>query len=261
MNLFRLCLGLLVAFQPLVAVAGVQPSTWGGVKQIYRGDETPVKGRLPSTQNERDRTMFPFPGGDWNANVLWEARHALGWKNNGISTWEVPRDSYGARWLGDWDYISSDPTALAHASAEAYGVVGPVSDTADGHHRGGWCTFFARLVLYRSSYGAGYGSHLMMPNPWGRDPGGVYGWCNSRYMTQNFWAARPGWIIMAPGIPHTAILEMLEYQGGRWGWWVVDSNWVGSDAGYRYYIGKHFIPMSVLQSQYWAWAPTLATTN
>ncbi len=254
----------------------VHHSTWGALKALYHNDATSsqmttdstTSGRMvkPGTQpmSVSDQRTGPFPGGDWSSRVLWEARHALSQSASGTSAWSISVDKYGPRWLGDWNYATggSDNYAFEKASSEAAGYIGPCTDDAANHHRAGWCPFFVRLILYRSTYWAGYGWHLTMPNY----PNSVYSWCNGNYMTPNPNAALPGWIGLSPSKPHAMVLDSRDTvrgsSGYQTGWWVIDSNWVGSDNGYVYYIGKHFLPDSALQSMgFWFWCPTLATPN
>lgn len=214
-----------------------------------------------SPLNAVNRATIRWPAGDWSANVAWEARHAMSNRHDGMSNWPVPGDAYGPRWLADRCYTGSwwgeanDPNALPKAVAESFGYVGTVGHEAGGsHHYSGWCTFFVRYVLYRSSYGLNNGYHLTMPN-FGQ--GSLYAWCTPAYMTNNFSQARPGWIgLRPPPNEHSLILDQRAIVNGRDGWWVIDGNYVAP-----WLIGRHFMPISTLNLSYWAWQPTLATSN
>ena len=217
----------------------------------------------PQTEptNAVNKATIRWQAGDWSANVAWEARHAMSNKHDGTSNWPVPSDAYGPRWLADrcytgsWNGEANDPFALSKASAEAFGYVGTVGHESGGsHHYSGWCTFLVRLILYRSSYGLNNGYHLTTPN-YGK--GSMWDWCNSAYMTRSFETAKPGWCAFKPPpSEHALILDQRATVNDRDGWWVIDGNYVGT-----WLIGRHFMPMTVLKAQYWAWAPTLATSN
>lgn len=198
-------------------------------------------------------TGFPWTHGDWSSRVRWEARKALSENASGTSSWPVSNSSY---WLGDWDYVASDGYAYQRAILEASDV-GPVTDI-DNHHRGGWCTFFVRLVLYRATYWAGYGEHLTTP----AYPDGLYAHVNGDYMTDRYDTVQPGWIFITTITPHYAIADQRANVNGQWGWWLIDSNFVESTPTYRYYIGKHFMSDATLRANsYRAWRPDRATAN
>lgn len=210
-----------------------------------------------SPLNAVDRRTKPWPGPDWSARCLWEARYALSRRADGTSAWPL-YDSRGVLtgYYGDYNYVATDWYAYGRAYDEAGGPpwIGEVSDQGS-YHRGGWCTFFGRLVYYRASYWAGYGWHLTVPN-YGQ--GSMYGWCDTGHMTQDFRNnARPGWMIFRKDY-HVAILDSRGSLRGVDGWWVIDSNYTGGNGNFR--ISKHFFSMSELAS-YWAWAPSLATSN
>lgn len=205
---------------------------------------------IPSLVNAGS-TGYSWTHGDWSSRVAWEARKALSESANGSSNWPV-----GNYWLGDWNYVASDGYAYQRAVLEASDV-GPVTDI-NNHHRGGWCTFFVRLILYRATYWAGYGEHLTTPDY----PGSVYSWMDTKHMTQDFSSVRPGWILMTTVTPHYAIADSRVQVNGQWGWWIIDSNFVESYPTYAYYIGKHFMSDATLRANsYWAWLPSQATKN
>ena len=211
--------------------------------------------------NSVNTATFAWSGGDWSANVAWEARHAMSARQDGTSNWPVPADGYGPRWIadrcytGNWYGEANDPYALSKVVAESFGYVGTIGHEPGGsHHFSGWCTFFFRDVLYRSSYGARRGCHLTTPN---FCHGSMWDWCTSAYMTKAFESAKPGWAgLKPPPSEHVFILDQRATVNGRDGWWVIDGNYVGS-----FLIGRHFMPMTVLKASYWGWAPTLATSD
>lgn len=199
--------------------------------------------------SDRTKPGFAWAYGDWSSRVAWEARRALSQRADGTSAWSITNG-----YLGDWNYVASDGYARDQAMEEATDV-GMLTDTSDGHHRGGWCTFFVRLVLYRASYWAGYGVHLTTPN----FHQGVYSWCDPDHMTQRYWEVKPGWVLSAPNY-HMGIFDRRANVGGKDGWWVIDSNWVGGNG--NFWIGKHFMTDADLKAKNcWAWYPSWATTN
>ncbi len=202
-----------------------------------------------------------WQNGDWSARIAWEARKALSKKADGTSGWKATNDPYGSRWYGDYDYVASDSAAYQKAFKEAGGAgnpdfVGPVSDDSAGHHRGGQCTFFVRLILYRSSYWS-CSSHLTTPGY----PGSVYSWTDNKpdHMIQDYTKVQPGYVFSSPH-NHMAIADSRDCVNKKNGWWVIDSNYVTGNGGYC--IGKHFMPDSkLLADNYWAWKANWATSN
>ena len=185
----------------------------------------------------------PWTHGDWSSRVAWEARYALSQSSNGTSGTQT---SYGNR-----NYVASDWYAYNKAATEAGWVVGTV-----GNQKGGWCTFFVRLVLFRSTYWTGYGDHLTTP----QYPDKVYANVNSGYMTNQYGSVQPGWIFISSDKMHYAIADSRALINGQWGWWFIDSNYVGGNG--NFYIGRHFMPDGKLSSDnYWAWYPSQATLN
>ena len=218
--------------------------------------EKPGAAQVAVVGSDRTKPGFGWNYGDWSSRIAWEARYALSRSANGSSAWPVNPDKYGPRWLGDWNYVDSDGYARDQAIEEATDV-GPLGDTSDGHHLGGWCTFFVRLILYRATYWSGHGVHMTTPG----FNGGVYSWCDGVHMTQNYWQAQPGWIIASKDY-HMGILDTRATVNGVVGWWIIDANWVGSESSYHYYIGRHFFPDTTLKTLgFWTWYPSWATTN
>lgn len=199
---------------------------------------------------------FTWTHGDWSSRVLWEARYALSQSANGISKLpisSIPGNNLG--WYGDWDYPTSDLKAFEQSKAEASGVVGSIGPDNYGHFRGGWCTFFVRLVLYRSSYWAGYNDHLTTPG----FPLSVYTIVPS--MTNNYSTMKPGWVFASKSAVHMAIADNRATVDGKIGWWIIDANYVGGGNGY-FVIGKHFMSdAKLLSSGYLGWLPDRATAN
>lgn len=194
--------------------------------------------------------------GDWTSRVLYEARYALNKNANGTSG--VTQGS-GAqqKWYGDWDYVSSDAVALAGAQTEAAGFVGTLSPAltsiipGKSVYRGGWCTFFVRLVLYRSTY-YNFVDHYTTP---GFPDVGLYTIQDS--MTQVYSNVQSGWVLLTPKNTHYAIAERREIVDGNVGWWVIDSNYVCS-----YCIGRHFFSDASLKTLgYYGWKPDRGTNN
>lgn len=173
--------------------------------------------------------------GDWSSRVLWEARYALSQNADGYSS-KSSGSGLSKIWYGDWDYSNSDTIARDKAGAEGYNVVGPLG-AYGSYYRGGECTYFVRLVLYRSTYWY-FSDHYAMHNY----PNSVYG--NISGLQSDPAQFQPGWMLLTATNSHYAIAEKRETISGVSGWWVIDSNWVGS-----YIIGKHFMSDSTLQSQ------------
>jgi len=178
--------------------------------------------------------------GDWTNHVLSEARYALNRSRSGRSNL-----TYQGQFMGDWNYVTggSDNRAYEAKRREYSGSTGPVGFRT--YELGGWCKFWADLVLYRSSYGLGNGWHLCLPSGY-------------TYATADVRTAGPGWVLQST-LPHTAIVDAPYYaaNGSRIGWWVIDSNWIGSTGGqYSYWVGRHAMTFAVLQAYgFRAWKP------
>jgi len=214
-----------------------------------------------------------WSGGDWSSRVAWEAKAAFGgtaYANNGTlpSAGKTTSLNYDA-WYGNQDYAYSDSYALQMASYEAGGGqwVGPLGYYDGVRYRGGECTFFVRLVLYRSSYWVGNGTHLTTMSP------SVYTEDSSAYVTRTWSNVQPGWILISPSTPHMGVaisrayVKTLGTNGSySWGWWIIDSNFVGNTTSdspkYTHMIGRHFMSDTYLSSKgYFAWRPHLARAN
>ncbi len=191
--------------------------------------------------------------GDWSSRVLWEAKYALSQAADGYSSNTTGSGIY-KKWYGDWDYVNSDATARDNAKIEGYDIMGPVGADGYGHYRGGECTYFVRLILYRATYWA-FNDHYAMHNY----PDSVYSETdNLESDPSNF---QPGWMLLTPSNTHYAIAEKRETIDGVSGWWVIDSNWVGWP-DYTYVIGKHFMSDSLLINHgYYGTPPVLGTYN
>jgi|GEM_PF-2282036 len=244
-------LGLVAAMYPLQTfLTGCERSA-----ESILGPETNRQLPRPGTEPHNATTGYAWTYGDWTARVNWEARYALSMAAKGVSGRSLSADRYGPRWYGDWNYVGSDPFALGRAKIEAKYITGAKLGWIDGYACGGTCTFFVRLVLYRATYGAPYGVHLTTPN----HPGSVYSWCDWAHMTRRWGEVRPGFVASSPG-NHMALFDQRAFVNGVWGWYLIDSNYVGWNGGER--IGKHFLPDTVLNAQnYWAWYPSWATPN
>jgi hypothetical protein len=185
---------------------------------------------------------------DWSSRVLYEARYALSAANHD-GTSNNPHNTASVIY-GDWDYVADDAFAHGRASAEAGGGgwVGTVGQDGD-YFQGGECTYFVRLVLYRSTYW-NFSDHYTTPN---------YG-DTSMYVINDEMDSNPnnwqgGWVLR--GNTHFAIAEQRAYVNGSWGWWVIDSNYIGV-----YRIGKHFFTDSQLSSGgYYGWKPFRGSYN
>ena len=208
-----------------------------------------------------------WPSGDWSSRIVWEAKKALSsaYATSGtLPSGQTTATGYPA-WFGNWNYTADDVWARDKASTEAGGGqwVGPLGSDGSGHFMGGECTYFVRLVLFRSSYWTGNNLHLtlMSPSVYAVDttPGAT---------TTNMAAVQPGWVLFTDpattggSYSHMAIAEKRETVSGKLGWWLIDSNWVGQSAGYTHVIGRHFFPDSKLTGdKYVGWRPHLARSN
>ena len=175
--------------------------------------------------------------GDWSAYILSEAFYALSQARNGTSTISI-----NGLALGNWNYVTSDQWAYNQVAA-VNGYVGSVGTTQLAGSvpayawigQGGWCKYFASLVLFRSSYGIGGGYHLVLPSGY-------------NYATQPVTSARPGWVIQNSTSIHTAVV--VANLGG--GLDVIDANYIGGNG--KYCIARH--PFSWAQlSGYKAYRP------
>jgi hypothetical protein len=175
--------------------------------------------------------------GDWTNNILSEARYTLNPSRSGTSNL-----TYNGQYMGDWNWPTggSDNWAFQKVSADYAGATGTVGFSR--FEQGGWCKFFVSLVLFRCSYGLGNNYHLYLP----------YGYIYATIDPRN---AGPGWVLQST-MPHTAIIDSPHYNssGVRDGWWVIDSNWIGTyknSAGqwvYSYWVGKHWMSFSSLDA-------------
>jgi hypothetical protein len=194
--------------------------------------------------------------GDWTARILYEARYALNADADGYSNIESGSGA-SKKWYSDWNYVTSDSYAFTQASSEASNIVGTVTPAlwvpslGTSVYRGGWCTFFVRLVMYRATYWA-FDDHYTTPN---YPNSSVY--TITPAMTKNYASMQPGWVFLSPASTHYAIAEKRETIGGVAGWWMIDSNYVCS-----YCIGKHFMSDATLSNQgYYGWKPDRGTND
>jgi hypothetical protein len=187
--------------------------------------------------------------GDWSSRVLYEARYALSASNhNGTSN---NSHNTSTKIYGDWNYVADDASAHSNASAEAHGIVGTVGQSGD-YYLGGECAYFIRLVLYRATY-TSFSDHYTVPN---------YGYGTMYSLTPKWGTMDPtpanwqgGWVLRASG--HFAFAEQRAYVNGKWGWWIIDANWVRS-----WTIGKHFLSDSLLSvGDYRGWKPVEGSYN
>ena len=215
-------------------------------------------------------------GDDWIARIAYEARAAFhapfaaahADMPHKVESSQLPpsyENLQGAKaYLGTVNYVYSDMTAYSmfygETVADKNGLAGGPYTTSDGktYYAGGECTFFAGLVLLRSTYWA-WSDHYATPN----FPGAMYGIPDSQ-TTQAWSTVQPGWVLVTKGGadgPHYAVVERAgkadHSDGTPTGLWIIDSNYV-----YQHGIGYHFIPFSVLNARnYRAWKPNRGTYN
>lgn len=179
----------------------------------------------------------------WGDRIVSEAFYALSQSRSGGSG-----QTYNGLAMGDWDYPHSDSYALTRMTNYiGAGNVGPLSLWKDKYRQGGWCKFFANLILYRSSYGYGNDWHLVVP-------GGGY-----TYATRSTREAQLGWVLQSATVPHTAVVVAVYGAGLD----VVDSNYIGSyrddktkQMVYSYALGRHMLSWSELdQKSYKSYCP------
>jgi hypothetical protein len=177
--------------------------------------------------------------GNWTEWVISEARYTLCRNRSGSSS-----VSLGGMSMSDWNWAGDDSWAynqvvLYQGSPGTTGMV-QVRNTQPPNsfiERGGWCKFFANLVLFRSSYGIGEGYHLVLPSGY-------------NYATQDIHNAQRGWVIQRGGSsPHTAIVA----ENLGWGLDLIDANWIGGNG--NFYIARHPMNWSQL-SGFHAYFPT-----
>ncbi|MDD5566950.1 MAG: hypothetical protein PHH01_02030 [Patescibacteria group bacterium] len=189
----------------------------------------------------------------WGDRIVSEAFYALNQSRSGGST-----VSYHGSAMSDWNYVESDRGADRRVawwigSCTARGGAGGIARLKDWDgnwkdcHRGGYCRFFANLVLYRSSYGWGNGKHLVLPRS------------GTGYALEDVHQAQPGWILQS-AMPHTAIVVVVYSYGLD----VVDANWVGGNGNFA--ISRHLYTWEQLANYgfkaYNPWAsPTLMDQN
>ncbi len=186
---------------------------------------------------------------DWSSRVLWEAKYALSQDADGYSD-NHSGSGLSEKWYGDWDYANDDTTERDNAEDEGYGIMGTIGGpNGSGYYLGGQCTYFVRLVLYRATYWY-FSDHYAMHNY----PYSVYD--NLGGLEDDPTQFQPGWMLIDEDT-HYAIAEKRATISGVSGWWVIDSNWVGS-----YVIGKHFMSDATLESQgYRGKSPDKGTWN
>lgn len=195
-----------------------------------------------SPSEARSTTGPPEPLAQyWGDRIQSEAFYALDQSRRGTSS-----SVYQGYAMSDWNYVESDSNADKRV---AY-YVGGCGNRGDAGgvtmmggvpcHRGGFCFYFAQLILYRSSYGWGGGQHLVLP----RSLQGTYD------LGVDVHNAQVGWVLQkTPTSPHTAIVVAVYSYGLD----VVDANYVGSyyDSErhvwvYRFLIARHLFTWSQL---------------
>lgn len=197
--------------------------------------------------------LQPRIGSDPRKAIVYECWYALRKSYLSTPNDEGPHDgrTISGSTVSDWNYLASDQGAFdtMRGYYRSNSSVSPWFGTSDtyalkgGYGRGGQCTFFASLIIYRAVrktvlfYGAAAGNVVPV-----------------RY-------ARPGDVILRKNyggltgqVPHVAVVVKVLGDGLD----VVDSNWVG----YRYYpvasgylsseiIGRHPLTWSQLDRESW----------
>lgn len=218
----------------------ILPSSFGHqVLPESTGTVEPEKNPQLPALNRVDWNSAKEYTGDWTSYVWSELAYSLNRNRTGFST--VSWKGYA---MSDWAYTSSDQWAYTQVSEYMGGSVGTTGMIRLQYtnppwswiERGGWCKFFANLILFRSSYGIGGGYHLVLPSGYS-------------YATEDVRNARKGWVIQNPSIPHTAMVA----ENLGWGLDLIDANWVGGNG--NYYIARHSMSWSQLAG-FKAYKPT-----
>lgn len=241
----------LVLVMALLAIAVIPAAFLGGCAEEQSSNPVEPTSALTDITIAPDDVNPDRPGaepaaaavysGNWAPYILSEVRYALSQNRSGTSS-----KTYYGKYMGDWNYVTggTDNWAYQKVATDYSGATGPVGMST--YALGGWCKFFVSLVIFRSSYGLGSNYHLYLPSGY-------------TYATTDVGSAGPGWVVQST-MPHTAIIESPHYNasGVRDGWWLIDANWVGSENGFRYYIGKHYMTDASLRANgFKAWRPNL----
>lgn len=213
----------------------VQPVPASSIDELSAFDDATTKGDVQST------ALAQY----WGDRIVSEAFYALNQSRSGSSN-----VSYQGWVMGDWNYVESDVSADLRVSywiggcENRGGARGTVTmresnGTYKVCHKGGYCRYFANLVLYRSSYGWGGGQHLVLPR------------AGTSYATQSVRNAQVGWVLQGSGGNlHTAIVVAVNGSGLD----VVDANYVGGNGNFL--IARHFYTWAKLQTLgYMAYCP------
>lgn len=214
------------------------PSLPDALSQQVEPQARDTSAQVP-TSPDREKSKVPdasIAGYYWGNYVVSEAYYSLNRYRTGTST-----KSWQGLAMSDWDYVASDPYAdnrvAAYVGSANRGITGL---GCYGFNRGGYCKYFANLVLYRSSYGYP-GGHVVLPH------GYTYAW-------RSIYQAQPGWVIQRGGTsPHTAIVVA----NLGWGLDVIDANWIypyPCSGGGAFYIARHAMSWSQL-SGFGAYSP------
>ncbi len=198
----------------------------------------PIESVAPATDNTqtptdtstgtRDQQLPMAAAQYWGDRIVSEAFYALNQSRTGGSN-----VSYHGCAMSDWNYVESDVAADQRVSwwltCVNRGGAGGTLTMYDWNgqpkvcHKGGYCRYFANLVLYRSSYGWGGNLHLVLPR------------AGTGYATRSVRDAQAGWVLQGSGANlHTAIVVAVSSGGLS----VVDANYIGGNG--KFLIARHY---------------------
>lgn len=198
----------------------------------------------PEFLKNRASALSAWNPSGWQNAILLEAKHALSRRNDGTSS-QIATIGTSRYYVGDYDYVSSDPLAREKVSVQ-YGWNWDLIGTPGGCPeysltknwrtvgRGGMCKFFADLVQWRAT-------------------GGRKGFLPSNSSASGSIATvEPSDIIQKLGSPdHTAVVIAILARNSAnrvTAVDVIDSNYVGTTKSkYLYIIGRHPISGNALQ--------------
>lgn len=231
---------ILVLVMALLAVAFIASCSNQQTSNPITSAVTPTDNTVNpvgSAEGRKDQMQPAAAAQYWGDRILSEAFYALNQSRTGRSN-----VTYQGWYMGDWNYVESDVAADLRVSyhiggcenrggARGTATMRESNGTYKVCHKGGYCRYFANLVLYRSSYGWGGGQHLVLPSS------------GTAYATRAVSEAQVGWVLQGSGSNlHTAIVVAVTGSGLD----VVDANYIGGNG--TFLIARHFYTWAKLQT-------------